>query len=309
MRIIAAAQIDAALDTSVLAERLRRAFRRRADAPAPVRYRVGGPDSEDTLILSPAWEERRFVGLRIETEFPNNTARGLPNAMGAYLLLDGRSGEPVALVDGPQLAARRAAATSALAAQYLARQDAERLLMIGAGNMAAPMIQAHATARPICNVLIWSRKPERAQRLAKRMNRRNFRVAATEDLPSAVQGAHVICCATTAGEPVLLGDWLQPGQHLDLIGARSATAREVDDAAIARARLFVDTRDGALATGELTIPIERGVITGEDIAADLYELTRGDRAGRRFYDQITLFKASGSGVADLAAAELLIERA
>ncbi len=157
-------------------------------------------------------------------------------------------------------------------------------------------------------MLVWSRREDRAQRLAKRLNQRRFRVNATQDLPAAVKGAHVICCATAATTPVLHGAWLQPGQHVDLLGSQALSARESDDEAMRRARVFVDTRAGVLATGELSAPLESGAITPDDIAADLYELTRGDRAGRRYYDQITLFKAAGSGVADLAAAELLIER-
>jgi ornithine cyclodeaminase len=169
---------------------------------------------------------------------------------------------------------------------------------------------AHASVRPICNVLIWGRSPDKAARLAKRLDRPDFRVAATDHLEAAVRGAHVISCATLSKGPLVRGDWLQPGQHLDLVGAFRPDMRESDDTAIRRARVFVDTRDGALAeAGDIVQPIESGVLDPDDVAGDLFDLTRGERAGRRFYDQITLFKSVGTALEDLAAAELAAERA
>ena len=298
MRILAASDVAGALDLDSTVERLRQAWRGRELQPAPIEIDV--PTLEGIgarLSLLPAWQLGRFIGLRITSAFPENPRHDAPVEMSSYLLLDGRSGQPVALIDGALLVRKRAAATSALAAGYLARQDSERLLMIGAGGMAAHLIEAHARVRPICNVLIWSRDPKQAMRLAKRLDRRDFRVAATEDLEEAVRGAHVVCSATRAEEPLIEGAWLQEGQHLDLLGATRAEQRECDDEALRRARVCVDS--GALA---------RGVLTREDIAADLFELTRGERAGRRYYDQITLFKSVGLGLADLAAAQLVLQR-
>jgi ornithine cyclodeaminase len=244
------------------------------------------------------------------TIFPDNDAQGLPSVMGAYLLLDGKTGAPIALIDGPMLTVKRTAAASALASSYLSRPDCERFLMIGTGSLAPYLIMAHASVRPICNVLIWGRSPDKAARLAKRLDRPDFRVAATADLEAAVRGAHVISCATLSKDPLVRGDWLQPGQHLDLVGAFRPDMRESDDTAIRRARVFVDTRDGALAeAGDIVQPIESGVLDRDDVAGDLFDLTRGERAGRRFYDQITLFKSVGTALEDLAAAELAAERA
>ena len=199
---------------------------------------------------------------------------------------------------------------SALASGYLSRPDCERLLMVGTGALAPYLILAHAAVRPICNVLIWGRSPDKAARLAKRLDRPDFRVAATDDLEAAARGAQVISCATLSEEPLIRGDWLQPGQHLDLVGAFRPDMRESDDAAIRRARVFVDTREGALAeAGDIVQPIKSGVLDPADVAGDLFDLTRGERAGRRFYDQITLFKSVGTALEDLAAAELAAERA
>ncbi len=309
MRIIAAAEVEQALDDRALVERLRHAFRNGCAVPLRHRHLIpvlGG--SEASLLLMPAWQSSRHIGVKITTLFPDNPARGLPTIMGAYLLLDGRTGTPLALIDGPSLTARRTAAASALAATYLARQDCERLLMVGTGTLAPYLIRAHAAVRPICNVLVWGRSPAKAQRLAARLDRPEFRVGFTEDLETAVRGAHVISCATAATEALIHGAWLAPGTHLDLVGGFTPTMREADDEAVRRARVFVDTREGALAeAGDILQPIRSGVLRQDDIAGDLFELTRGERAGRRFYDQITLFKSVGTALEDLAAAQHVVK--
>ncbi len=311
MRILSAADVEGALDWDSLVERLRRAFRRGAEVPVRHHHEIANPGGADgTLLLMPAWQAGRHIGIKIVTIFPDNDSRGLPSVMGAYLLLDGKSGAPIALLDGPMLTVKRTAAASALASSYLSRPDCERLLMVGTGSLAPYLVMAHAAVRPICNVLIWGRSPDKAIRLARRLDRPDFRVAATEDLEAAVRGAHVVSCATLSKDPLIRGDWLQPGQHLDLVGAFRPDMRECDDAAVRRARVFVDTRAGALAeAGDIVQPIESGALDPADIAGDLFELTRGERAGRRYYDQITLFKAVGTALEDLAAAELAAERA
>jgi alanine dehydrogenase len=311
MRVLSAADVEAALDWESLVERLRRAFRRGAEVPVRHHHDIANPGGpEGTLLLMPAWRPGQRIGIKLVTIFPDNDSRGLPSVMGAYLLLDGTSGAPLALIDGPMLTVKRTAAASALASSYLSRPDCERLLMVGTGSLAPYLITAHASVRPICNVLIWGRSPNKAKRLAKRLDRPNFRVAATEDLEAAVRGAHVVSCATLTKDPLVKGEWLQPGQHLDLVGAFRPDMRESDDAAIRRARVFVDTREGALTeAGDIVQPIESGVLDRADVAGDLFELTRGERAGRRFYDQITLFKSVGTALEDLAAAELAAERA
>ena len=311
MRIISAGEVEAALDFESLVERLRQAFRRETVAPVRHHHTIETADAEDaTLLLMPAWQARRYIGIKSVTVFPGNTERGLPAVMGIYLLLDGKTGSPIALIDGPTLTVRRTAAASALASRYLSRPDCERLLMVGTGAMAPHLILAHAAVRPICNVLIWGRTEDKAARLAKHLDRRDFRVAHTSDLEAAVRGAHIISCATLSRDPLVRGAWLQPGQHLDLVGGFRPDMRETDDDSIRRARVFVDTRAGATEeAGDIVQPLESGLLTHEDIAADLFELTRGEKAGRRFYDQITLFKSVGTAVEDLAAAQLTVERA
>jgi ornithine cyclodeaminase len=310
-RLIGPSEIHARLDVDGLVEALRQAFRSGATVPVRHHHRipVGGDATDATLLLMPAWQQGRYIGIKLVTVFPSNGTRGLPSVMGTFLLLDGTSGVPLAVIDGPALTLRRTAAASALAASYLARPDSERLLVVGTGALAPHLVEAHARVRPIRNVLVWGRDPDKAARLAARLDRRGLKVAATEDLAGAVRGAHIITCATLSCDPLIRGEWLPLGVHLDLVGGFTPAMREADDVCIARARVFVDTRDGALAeAGDITQPIENSVLDPEDIAGDLGELTRGSRAGRRFYDQITLFKSVGTALEDLAAAIFLLER-
>ena len=315
MRVISAGEVEAALDFESLVERLRQAFRRETVSPVRHHHTIEAPaaglDAQDaTLLLMPAWQPGRHIGVKSVTVFPDNAELGMPAVMGVYLLLDGKSGSPLALIDGPMLTVRRTAAASALASRYLSRPDSERLLMVGTGALAPHLILAHAAVRPVCNVLVWGRNGDKAAKLAKTLNRKDFRVDHTTDLEAAARGAHIISCATLSSEPLIQGAWLQPGQHLDLVGGFRPDMRETDDQSIRRARVFVDTRAGATKeAGDIVQPLESGVLTPDDIAADLYELTRGDKAGRRYYDQITLFKSVGTAVEDLAAAQLTVERA
>jgi alanine dehydrogenase len=311
MRIITAAEVEAALDYPSLVERLRQAFRRDIQVPVRHHHDVETPGAGTaTLLLMPAWQVGRYIGVKMVTVFPDNAEKSLPAVMGIYVLIDGKNGSPLALIDGPTLTVKRTAAASALASSYLSRPDSERLLMVGTGALAPQLIVAHAAVRPICNVLIWGRSPEKAQRLAKRMSRRDFRVDWTDDLEAAARGAHIISCATLSKEPLIRGEWLQPGQHLDLVGAFRPDMRETDDAVMRRARVFVDTRAGATKEGgDIVQAVVAGALSHEDIAGDLFDMTRGERSGRRYYDQITLFKSVGTAIEDLAAAQMVFERA
>lgn len=324
MRIVTAADLNQSLDMRSLVERLRGAFRADIASPPRTVHEIESPlgpgePGAGHLMLMPAWlrgtaragdirGRRGFIGVKVQTVFPDNRAQGSPTLMGVYALMSGRTGEPVALIDAPSLTAWRTAAASALAASYLARQDAERLLMVGAGNLAPYLIRAHAAVRPVCNVLVWNRTPATAEKLAKRLSKPDMKVAATTDLEGAVRGADIVCCATASTAPLVRGDWLPPGVHLDLVGGFTPHMRETDDAAIRKARVFVDTREGALAeAGDIVQPLDAGIISPDDITADLFELARGEKAGRRFHDQVTLFKSVGAALEDLAAATLAFE--
>ncbi len=182
--------------------------------------------------------------------------------------------------------------------------------MVGAGAMAPHLIRAHAAVRPIRRVTIWNHNPDKAARLAQAFADDDLDVTATTDLAAAVAQADVISCATLSKQPLVRGAWLKPGAHLDLVGAYLPNMRESDDAAVRAARIFVDTRDGALSEGgDIADPLARGVIQSQDVVADLFELCRGAHAGRGGADEITLFKSVGYALEDLVAAELVLDRA
>ncbi|HEX2113910.1 MAG TPA: ornithine cyclodeaminase family protein [Alphaproteobacteria bacterium] len=309
MRVMNASEVEAALETEALVEQLRQMFRAGAEVPTRHHHTVVVPGRPDaTLLLMPAWQVGRYMGVKIVTVFPSNAEKSLPSVMGAYALLSARTGEPLAMIDGRMLTLRRTACASALAAKYLARADASRLLMVGTGALAPHLVLAHAQVRPIKEVLIWGRTPQKAERLARNLTSRRMRVSATTDLEGAVRGADIISCATLSKEPLIRGEWLGEGQHVDLVGGFTPEMREADDAAIDKARVFVDTYAGTLKeAGDIVQPIRNGVLTRESIAGELAELTQGRVAGRRFHNQITLFKSVGTAIEDLAAAILVFE--
>ncbi len=309
MRTITGAELKSVLHFRMLIERMRQTFRAGVEVPLRHHHTVGTFGQNDgTLLLMPAWQVNQSIGVKVVTVFPDNGAKDLPAVQGLYLLMDGKTGMPQAVLDGTALTKRRTAAASALAASYLARPDSERLLMVGTGALAPELIEAHATVLPIKHVLVWGRSIDKAKKVASRFHRPKFRIEATDDLEGAVRGAQVISCATLAKEPLIRGAWLQPGVHLDLVGGFTPDMREADDDCIRRSRVFVDTREGACAeAGDIVQPMKAGILTDEDIAGDLYDLTRGERAGRRFYDQITLFKSVGTALEDLCAAQLAVE--
>ena len=235
MRVYSASAVEAALETPALVEQLRDVFRSRVTVPPRQHYSV--PVSEApaaTLLLMPAWQETRYIGVKIVSVFPGNGQQGLPSVMGAYVLMSARTGEPLAMIDGRMLTLRRTAAASALAATYLARADASRLLMVGTGALAPHLILAHAMVRPIREVVIWGRTAAKAEALARSLTSRYLTISATTDLPGAVSGADIISCATLTHEPLVRGEWLQPGQHLDLVGGFTPEMREADDMAVER---------------------------------------------------------------------------
>lgn len=328
MRKLSAQDLAAALEYRPLVERLRTAFREGREAPVrhhhPLPPPSGAPPEETgTLLLMPAWTpeadgegasaERsgeRYVGIKVATVFPSNARRSLPSVLASYLLLSGETGEPLALLDGEELTLRRTACASALAADYLARKDAEHFLMVGTGNLAPHLVRAHASVRPYRRISVWGRTPEKARRLAERLREERTapEVEAVPELESAVGEADVISCATLARDPLVLGRWLRPGTHLDLVGAFTPEMRESDDEAARRARVHVDTREGALAeAGDVLQPLESGALRRDEIVGDLFQLTRGEVPGRRAPDEITLFKSVGTALEDLAAAELAVE--
>jgi ornithine cyclodeaminase len=220
-------------------------------------------------------------------------------------MLDASTGQPAAILDGAELTARRTAAASALASRYLSRDDAASLLMVGAGKLAPHLVRAHATVRPLGQVMIWARRPEEARRLAAELAGEGVATTPVSDLEAAVRSADIVCSATLATEPLIRGSWLHEGHHLDLVGAFRADMREADGAAVSRADVYVDTVAGALGeAGDIVQAMARGELEKSDIVGDLSGLCRGTCPARRSREAITLFKSVGTALEDLAAAEL-----
>lgn len=310
MRVIGAAEVEAALGYPELVERLREAFRSEIAVPLRHHHTVPVPGIDPaTLLLMPAWQSGRYIGIKIVTVFPGNPARSLPSIMGVYLLLDGETGAPLALLDGPALTVRRTAAASALASSYLSRPDSSRLLVVGTGALAPELALAHSAIRPITEIAVWGRSLEKARAVAERLKLSGVAVTVAEDLEAAARQADIVSCATMAREPLICGEWLKEGAHLDLVGGFTPTMREADDDAIGRATVFVDTREGAMKeAGDIVQPLESGVLKADAIAADLFDLAHGRAGGRKDDREITFFKSVGTALEDLAAAQLVHEK-
>lgn len=298
--------VRAALPFPALVEALRDGFRQGCEMPVRHHHSVGVPGEADaTLLLMPAWTEGGYIGVKVVTVFPGNADRGMPAIHGSYLLSSGKTGELLAILDGGEVTARRTAAASALAADYLARRDASHLLVVGTGRLAPNLVHAHASVRPIRHVTIWGRNPSKAAALAETLCAEGLEAQAAEDLEKAVPNADIISCATLSTEPLVRGAWLRPGQHVDLVGAFTPRMRETDDEVMRRATVFVDTRAGATKEGgDIVQAMDSGALKADAIAADLYDLCRNAHPGRSDEDALTVFKSVGCALEDLAAAVL-----
>ena len=277
MRIVSAEDLAKIFTFPLLIDALRHAFQSEIEVPVRHHHPVERPgEPAAMLLLMPAWtrggQGGGFLGVKIVSVYPGNAARSLPSIFGTYLLMRGDTGEPLVVIDGQALTLWRTAAASALAASYLARNDALRLVMVGAGALAPYLIAAHASIRPIADVLVWNRNFSRAEALAAKLSDRAYSVRVAENLEAAVREADIVSCATLSSEPLVKGAWLKPGAHLDLVGAFTPKMRESDDEATRRATIFLDTRSGALKeAGDIVQPLAAGIIQESDIAGDLFD--------------------------------------
>ena len=257
---------------------------------------------EDTLLNRAAWIDGLGLAVKSATIFPGNAAAGKPAVNGGVSLYSDADGTLAAIVDFHLVTKWKTAGDSLLAARRLARADSAVILIVGAGTVARSLIHAYGAAFPAARVLVWNRTGARARELA-----RDFaHVTAVDDLARAVGEADIVSCATMSTEPVLRGDWLRPGTHVDLIGAYRPDMREADDAALTRARVFVDSVDTTVGhIGEIKDPIARGVISGADIVAEYYDLGAFERQSE---DEITLFKNGGGAHLDLMVSRYILDR-
>ncbi|MCU0814553.1 MAG: ornithine cyclodeaminase family protein [Burkholderiaceae bacterium] len=295
-----------ALPFDRLVPALRDLFAAGCEVPPRHVHEIAGAGSTLTSLIMPAWTARHY-GIKTVNVAPSNAARGLPGLYAAYLLFDAVTGEPLALMDGSVITARRTAAASALAASWLARADAKHLLVVGAGAVARLLPAAYRVVRPIEHVGVWARNPEAARRLAAQWRGEGFDAVAVDDLEAAARQADVVSCATLATAPIVRGRWLRAGSHLDLIGSFTPAMREADDDAFAGAAIFVDTDEALRKSGELIEPMARGVFAPTDVRGTLAALARGQVAGRASPAERTVFKSVGTALEDLAAAMLVLD--
>lgn len=268
-----------------------------------------GPQSSRYLIRS-AHDGEGLVGSKLVTILPDNPSRDIPAVQALIVLFNANDGIPVAALDATELTYWKTGADSALGSRYLSRPDAHTLVMVGAGGLAPWLVRAHRVVRPgIERVLIWNRTAGKAQALVRSLSEEGMPAEATDDLEQAVRQGDIISTATMSTEPIIKGDWLKNGAHLDLVGGYAPDTREADDAAISGHKLFVDCMESALdGVGDILNPLERGVIAKSDIRGDLFDLASGKIKGRENANDITVFKNAGGAHLDLMVARALIER-
>ena len=309
MKVYDRENVASSLQYGILIEALRKAFSSKITAPERVQHTIkNNKGSDATLLLMPAWKIGEHIGIKIVSVFPENTTNNMNAVHANYFLMNANDGKPVAVMDGTELTLRRTACASALAADYLVNKNVDTLLMIGTGNLAPHMIKAHCVVRNYSRILIWGRNEEKAERLALSLNIKDKEILAKNDIKEALNVADVISCATLTQKPLIMGDWIKPGQHLDLVGAFTPDMAEADSKAIAKSKVVVDTYEGALSeSGELINALKEGRIKKEHILSDLRELVLEEKNIRKDSNDITLFKSVGTALEDLAAAELVIE--
>lgn len=257
---------------------------------------------DDTLLNRAAWIDGLGLAVKSATIFPGNPAAGRPMVNGAVTLFSDTTGEPEAMVDFHLVTKWKTAGDSLLAARRLARPGSREILIVGAGTVGRSLHAAYSAAFPGARFTIWNRSPEGAARFAAALPG----TVIADDLETAVRAADIVTSATMATEPLIRGDWLQPGQHIDLIGAYRPDMREADDTALQRARIFVDSRDTTMGhIGEIKIPLDTGALRPSDIIADYYD---PDDLRRHTDDEITLFKNGGGAHLDLMTARFILDR-
>jgi len=267
-------------------------------------------DNVSHFFIRTGWQPEKAVGAKVITVFPrNNQQREWPSIQAVYILFEGVNGTPIACLDGTALTWIKTATDSALGSRLLSRENIETMLMIGAGQMAPHLVSAHLAVRPsLKQVHIWNRTGDKAAALCASLAEKfpQIEFAPVSEIEAGARAADLICSAIGCEAPIIQGAWLKPGTHVDLIGAYTPAMREADDECLRRSSLFVDARETTLHhIGELMIPLANGVISEQDVLADLSDLCQRRHAGRQSEAEITLFKNGGGGHLDLMCARIL----
>ena len=310
--LLSAADVRRLLPMDAAIEAMEGAFRALSDGEArlPLRTIVWTPDRAGGLGVMPGYLPAR-LGAKVVSVFPGNHGTELDSHQGVVLLFEAERGRLVAIADATAITAIRTAAVSGLATRLLARNDAGDLAIFGSGTQARSHLEAMLAVRRIRRVRIWSRSAENARAFAAREGARHrVTIEVASSAEEAARGADLLCTATSSKDPVLRGEWLSPGAHVNAAGSSVASARELDSAAVARASLFVDRRESTLnESGDFLFARAEGAVTEEHIRAELGDVLTGKAAGRRSPDEITLFKSLGLAIEDGAAAEHVRRRA
>jgi alanine dehydrogenase len=298
-------QVHELVCVEALIEPLRQAFLGDANVPPRLHYGIGNKPGDATMLVMPAWRAGDVAGIKIATIVPANAAKGVPSVNAQYLLLSAETGEFQAALDGRALTLLRTAAVSALAAKLLAPADPQTLLLVGTGALIPYLARGHTAVRSYASINVWGRDKTKASATVDRLERRGLRASVVEDLESAVRAADVISCATMSDSPLVLGRWLKPRTHLDLVGGYQPTMREADDECVRSAFVATDTLTALEESGDLRSPIENGALR----AASVIPLNRlvGDSTLHQ-PTRSTVFKSVGTALADLAAAQTIVER-
>jgi alanine dehydrogenase len=284
----------------------------RGDALMPLRTIVWLPDGSGGLAAMPsALPSADSLGIKVITVFPGNVGTELDSHQGAVLLFEGERGRLLAIIDATEITAIRTGAVSGVATRLLARPDTGDLAILGSGTQARSHLEAMLSVRPIGRVRVWSRTPQRSEAFGEQASARfGVRVEVVPTAREAVEGADLICTTTSSPQPILLGEWLAPGAHVNAIGAVGPTNRELDTHAIARSRLYVDRRESASnEAGEFVQAQAEGAIGQDHIVGEIGEVLAGIVPGRQSSEEITVFRGVGLAIEDLAAARLIHRRA
>ncbi|MEN7549489.1 ornithine cyclodeaminase family protein [Rapidithrix thailandica] len=307
---IDAQQINQSLSFPELIAKLKAAFASEITVPLRHHHDFDNPQEglDSSLLLMPAWQEGKELGVKIVTISPNNSKYNLPSIHGLYLLFDAHKGTPQAIIEGKALTNKRTAAASALASSFLSKEDSQTLLMLGTGSLAPELVKAHASVRPISKVFVYGRSLAKAQAMAESLKGVAAEVLPIEKYEKVLPEADIISTATLSKTPLIHGIHLKEGQHIDLVGSYKPDMREADDQVMLRGTVYIDNWEGAMKeTGDIAIPLSTGILQKKGIQGDLFDLCRGKINGRKEAKAITVFKSVGHALEDLTAAQLLIQ--
>ena len=284
----------------------------RGNAELPLRWGLRLPNGKGAMGMMPGYlGEPECHGIKLVSLYPDNPAHGLPSHLGLLVLFESECGRPIALLDGDVVTSVRTAAASAVATRALARPDATVLAVLGTGEQARAHVPAMLAVRDVERIRIWGRNTDKAERVARELDAAGAaQVETCSDAKAAVREADIVCTVTSSAEPILFGDWLSPGTHVNLVGSSVPDAREVDTGLVRCARFFVDYRESAFAqAGELLTAISENAVDRNHVLAEIGEVLLGEVEGRSSPADITIYKSLGVAAQDLAAARYVFDTA